>query len=202
MRKSLTLIALALVAGAHATVVYDNITDQAFKYYAPTAETWADDTILSRSDLAIESATFLFYAPKAYSGVGLNVGLWSDLTGKGTQIAAKSVVFDIAEANVYTINVVFDHPVVVPNKNIWTSWQFTGVNGEYGLLWDTPTAPTIGSSNNYFGSIGSTGDWGIWWYGADYNCNYGVKLNAVPEPASIIAIGAGLAALAARRRRK
>jgi hypothetical protein len=205
MRKSLTLIALALVAGANATVVYDNTA--ALTHFATGGgNLMADETTLAQSDLAIDSATMFFYAPEAHSGVSLLAEIRDTNPadgGVGNVLGSKTVWFDIVNPGVYYIDIVFDQKIVVPDQYVWTSWNFSGDNNAYGLLCGGD--PTVGSSNDYFGQWNpTTGVWDYWWFGGTPKSNFGIKLNAspVPEPASVIAIGAGLAALAARRRRK
>ncbi|HZH97510.1 MAG TPA: PEP-CTERM sorting domain-containing protein, partial [Fimbriimonadaceae bacterium] len=89
--------------------------------------------------------------------------------------------------------------VVVPDHFTWTIFfeNRTGGNSDLGPAYFDP--PTLGASEDglWLSELGS--DWIQYSWGADPVANFGARVEAVPEPASVVALTIGVLAL---RRRK
>lgn len=97
-----------------------------------------------------------------------------------------NVILPQAGNFIWTITVA---STVIPNDGIL---QVTGVNGSTGQWFLSPTAPTVGTNDINFGS-GS---------GLSPQRTAKFAIDTVPEPASMIALGLGLAGAIARKRKK
>jgi hypothetical protein len=61
--------------------------------------------------------------------------------------------------------------------------------------------PSVGASENYFWWK-DEGTWGAYWFGGEPVANFAATIDAVPEPATMALLGAGLAGLMTRRLRR
>jgi len=88
--------------------------------------------------------------------------------------------------------------VVVPDHFIWTIQVFNrqGSEGELGMAYFNP--PTVGSSEDWLWQRGGN-EWTAYSWGADPYANFGARLTAVPEPATLSVVGAGWLFLRRRR---
>ncbi len=129
---------------------------------------------------------------------GVPGSLNTSLTGLSfTRTATGLTYFGRADYN-YSIN--------VPNLNLgpgtyWIGARNANASGSGTNYWMTSNGGPdgAGTSTGYFSL-----DSGTTWQpeGAGWQHAFTIEGNPVPEPATMLAIGAGLAALAARRRRK
>ncbi|MCC6403309.1 MAG: PEP-CTERM sorting domain-containing protein [Fimbriimonadaceae bacterium] len=117
------------------------------------------------------------------------------LSSKLTQnwINALNVVTEANGSRTFTMDIdataIRNHVPAYPGSDPWTGSSFGPRLG----LW---MQPVVGISSAY--SDGYLCDWQY----KDQGCLEGANFCAVPEPGTIIALGAGIAALATRRRRK
>lgn len=89
--------------------------------------------------------------------------------------------------------------VIVPDHFIWTIQAFDrqGSVGELGMAYFNP--PTVGSSEDWLWQRGGN-EWTAYSWGGEPYANFGARLTAVPEPATLAITATGLLLL--RRRRK
>ncbi len=78
----------------------------------------------------------------------------------------------------------------------WISFS-TGVKNGPGYYWYNSNVNAPNGSNAYVDGFGYTDQWA----GQNFDMAFTMEGKVVPEPATLLAIGAGLAALAARRRK-
>lgn len=88
--------------------------------------------------------------------------------------------------------------VVVPDHFIWTIQVFNrqGSDGELGMAYFNP--PTVGSSEDWLWQRGGN-EWTAYSWGAEPYANFGARLTAVPEPATLSLFATGLLLLRRRR---
>lgn len=91
--------------------------------------------------------------------------------------------------------------VTVPDHMVWTIQAFNrqGAEGEFGPSYFNPA--TVGFSDDFFWMASSATDWTPYSWGGDPYANFAARITAVPEPATILCLTAGLG-LIARRRKK
>ena len=93
--------------------------------------------------------------------------------------------------------------ITVPNTFTWTI-EFTNRTGSTGAMGTRGyDPPTDGTSRDDFWIHNPDTTWLRSFFGGPPDvANFGATVTAVPEPASMLILGAGLMALAARRRRR
>lgn len=103
----------------------------------------------------------------------------------------------LAGFNEYTFNI---PNVDVPDRFVWTvqAYNRQGSVGELGPSYFNPA--TVGFSDDFFWRSGGS-DWTPYSWGGDPYANFAAQITAVPEPATMIALTAGLGLLARRRKK-
>ena len=213
MKKLIAILAFsAMVAGVQAQNVYDNttnlvgflITGQEFER-GDGITLAGTDRYVTNIDLMVHGLGGAFTADatvRFFSGgdtaTTTDPGgmLWQSATFAGMAFASGLATYSFAVPL-----------VLVPDEMTWTlQLAQTNIPAGQALGSRFVAPPTTGTSNDWVWTRDTnTGMWtnNVFGVGAGNN-SYGAAISAspVPEPASMIALGAGLAALLARRRRK
>lgn len=172
------------------------------------AITWANEfmsvagcEVITSIDIAWgRSAGSGFMVP---DGTSVFVQLWSGPNNDGNPIDAfllKSVLGTTLNLGNSFSTYDIDDTLITPGRRFFVGTTITHASGEFPASWDSTTPQGrswIAIGGNFAGgaynlsSLGLPGNWMI-----RANCE------AVPEPASMAALGLGAAALVCRRRRK
>jgi hypothetical protein len=191
---ALAILALGLV-DARAAVVYDNTANSQDDAWGDPQE-FGDEVILAGTERQVTSlGIWLQCDPAAeidlvvslYPGGGVanppSVPLWSQAF-PNTPISDAVVYFPVPN-------------VTVPDAVTWTVQTGSDLVVRVRLL----DPPSVGASENYFWWK-DEGTWGAYWFGGEPVANFAATIDAVPEPATMALLGAGLAGLMTRRLRR
>jgi hypothetical protein len=191
------LSCLACGTNARADVVYDN-TGTLQPYYRTGAELGDQVTLGGTARVvttfqvilfsAVPSTADLqgrFYANDGAGGVPETL-LWSDVLPNLAVDQVTVATFDLSS---------LVSAVVVPDTFTWT--VLSGSMDVGPIMYDPPL---VGSSADAFWEYDAS--WGEYWFGGDPVANFGARIEATPEPATLCLMGAGLAGFVARRLRR
>lgn len=161
--------------------VYQDMTGT-FAAFAPSANLGFEDYNAIGTD-PVNMIALRFIGGVTTAGSTLNFAFFNADTSPATNF---NVTFGQAGNFIWTITL---NSTVVPNDGIL---QISGVNGATGQWFLSADTPSIGTNNPAFGS-GS---------GLNPQRTQKFAIDTVPEPASMIALGLGLAGAIARKRKK
>jgi hypothetical protein len=192
-------------------VVYDNTANSLDNNF-PLLPEWRDDSAEAGDDIwivgsareVVELKLLFFYRGTEPGTIDLQVRFRDVDENTQTPIGAfyeTGIVQDlptVAGINEYTFAI---PNVTVPDHFVWTvqAYDRQGSVGELGPAYYNPA--TVGFSDDFFWLSDMGSEWTAYSWGGDPYANFGARLTAVPEPASALALCAGLAALCRRRRK-
>jgi len=197
-RLAAGLVVLAAVGGgspARAEIIYNNLQNVT-GYYYPTAMEVGDEVALAGTAREVTEFRVMLYAPAAVTiDASLDFYQNDGPLGKPQTWIWGATWQGVSFGGVQTL--VFPIPnVLVPDTFTWT---FTGTDPSAGVLLNDP--PTVGSSGDYLWMYES-GAWTAVDFGGTPVANMAVRIEAVPEPATLVLLGSGVAGLVIRRGRR
>jgi len=132
---------------------------------------------------------------------GAAPGTGGTLIASGTQAGATYTAIGRGFGyTIYEIRMKLNNPVtLVPNTIYWMTMAPVGNGSGRALVCTTNGAGAIGSPIGGNDGLFDSASFGVSWRATQANFSYGVQ--AIPEPASMLALGAGLAGLLGLRRR-
>jgi hypothetical protein len=167
----------------------------AMEFTDPASRTnWA--TRITDWKVAVHTSKAAAAGDASFSGVfGQTVGN-ANVTKTDLGAPANAARFDITGLSIGGLTVGNVYWI-----SVTPAMAFAGNGQTFILQNSTPLILGNGDANTAFGTNPGNGfGGGTLWDNLNYNA--ALAVNTVPEPATMIALGAGLAALAARRRRK
>jgi hypothetical protein len=207
MKRYIGILALtsALLSAAQANIVdFDNLPATGYRFYYPGgANRIVLDDVQRTSNLAIKQIDIGYFSTQ---GAAANVTLYvfaANTDGTVGSLLHSSTITNVPAGQLLFLS--FGTPNIAGGiQNLWIG--IAADRAQAGMLLSPNPNPTIGTSadvfaydNNGNGSIDSN----EYFFFQNNNpvANFAIK-TYVPEPASMIALGAGLAGLVGLRRRK
>lgn len=205
--RILALASLAVfVSVAHADYVYDDGTfEDSIGLSNGGTFVWANQFTVESGLEVITGAQFAFgLGSNLVAGAPFTINLWSDPNGDGNPndasiLATMSATVPVGYENMEYTNFTFAAPVeLAVGQNFFLGAQITHIANVFPAVIDqTSTAGKswIGIGSDWSGTIGVVDTFG-------FPGNWGIRATAqpVPEPATMAALGIGLAAIARRRK--
>jgi len=204
MRKVLLLaFALGGVVSAQAQIVYDNTTNVLGFLIGAGEDEWGDAMTLAGTERNVTGFDAMIHSNSGAFTADLTARLYAGGSGgvdPGALLWSATVTGAAIAGGLGTYSFVVPG-VLVPNDVTWTVQMTNRSNSTAVAGPRFVSPPTVGSSEDYVwdhvGGVWTDTAFGV---GANNN-NFGARLTAVPEPASLTALALGGLALLRRRRK-
>ncbi|HWP31441.1 MAG TPA: PEP-CTERM sorting domain-containing protein [Fimbriimonadales bacterium] len=205
MRKLILLCAIAtLSAAANAQLIYQDPGTGDNAWGVIDAFSFYDDFNTGPGWIITRIEAYEYYGDAESFGDTYRADIWtapSDLGGVmvgGTYTHTDVSVGPIGGYGFETFAVGFDLPVPL-ELGPGTYWlRFWAGDSGVGYFWYNANVGDPNGSSAYVDGFGYSESWA----GQSFDMSFKMEGSVVPEPATLLAMGAGLAALAARLRRK
>jgi hypothetical protein len=197
----------AIALSAHANIVdFDNDPGERYQYYFPGGANRIVLDDVGRADpngALIKQINIVFFNANSFA---VNATLYVfDATGAGGGVG--NLLFTATISNIPNglFQLQFGTPPIGGGKqNLWIGLAANAANA--GMVLSPNPYPTFGTSADVFawdqngnGAIDATE---YFFFGGNPVANFAIEVYAIPEPASMIALGSGLVGLLALRRRR
>jgi hypothetical protein len=145
--------------------------------------------LFSTEPVVLDALELLFYLDDGQDAYGAGgapgTSIWSDSKLAVAVDGLTSVTFTVPD-------------VEVPDSFIWAASADSNVAGL--ALFDPPTIGQAGKG--YWDGDGETGIWYPQWFAGDPVMNFGARIEAVPEPATLVVLASAGLIMGCRRRRR
>lgn len=210
MKRVIGLLSVlsVMVLSAHATIIdYDADPGAGYQFYFPSgANLRALDDVNRVSTLPIKEIRIVFANLNTFS-VNATLHVHTAVAGGavGPQIFTATATGIPANS---VVRIIFPTPNIAAGiQNLWIGLSTNAAtNAGMVLTPNPPGFPNPGTSQDLFawdqngnGTIDSNE---YFFFGGNPPANFAIEVYAIPEPASLIALGSGLVGLLALRRRR